>query len=219
MPTSIQYVLMAGPVAVYCALLSTWHGGRRPKVVAGAVDVALLGFGLGGLILWGPPGQLIARRLFGRPVLLDWLTLTSGYAMACSILARQSSRRLVIYHVEPAALTRAVGAALAEDGRFVRTLSGFEDACEGRGVRVETSNRLRTAVVETHGVRAEALLQRIRPRLVAALATESSPPTRFAWSLIGVSIAALVIPIFVLVLGRPDTRAALRVLLDRIRGQ
>ncbi len=220
MPASIEYVLMAAPVAIYCALLSTWHGGRRPKIVPGSIDAALLGFGLAGLIVWGPPGHLIAGIAFGRPGLLDWLTIASGYAMVCSIVARLASRRLVVYHVKPEALTRALAVVLAgDDNQFTRTLGGFEDALAGRGVRVETSSLLQTAVVETHGTQAEALLDRIRPRLAAVLSSETSPPTPFAWGLIGVSIAALVLPILVLVLGRPSTRAALRVLLDRIRGQ
>src|SRR6516165_2656550 len=61
MTSPLQYALMVGPLAFYLWLLACWNSGRSPRVVSGLVDHALLVFGVGGVLAFGPLGQLAAR--------------------------------------------------------------------------------------------------------------------------------------------------------------
>src|SRR5882757_922117 len=46
-----QYALTVGPLGFYLWVLAVWQSGRRPRVVRGLVDFALLAAGLGGVVL------------------------------------------------------------------------------------------------------------------------------------------------------------------------
>ena len=108
MTSPVQLALMVTPLAAYFYLLALWQAGRHPRVVAGAVDLWLLALGLGGLVVFGPLGQFVARTLFGRAGPLDWLFLVLVGFLVVARLARRSSRRLVIYHVDAEALDAAL---------------------------------------------------------------------------------------------------------------
>src|SRR5437016_1562493 len=115
MTSPVQLVLMVAPLAGYLYLLAVWQAGRHPRVISGTTDVALLALGVGGLVLYGPFGQLLARRLFGHPGPVPWLILTLAALLVVSWLTRGASRRLVIYHVDATALERALGEALGPE--------------------------------------------------------------------------------------------------------
>ena len=133
-------------------------------MVAGAVDLWLLALGLGGVVLIGPLGQLLARTLFGNARPVHWLFLIFAGLLVVARLARRSTRRLVIYHVDGDALDKALRDALEPD-RFVRTLGGYEDRTRACGIHVHHSPRWQTAVVEGFGRDADALIRALRPRL------------------------------------------------------
>src|ERR1700733_2690036 len=96
MTSPAQLALMVTPLAAYLYLLAIWQAGRHPRVVAGSVDLWLLALGLGGVVLLGPFGRLLARTLFGHAGPLQWLMLTLFGILVVGRLARGALRRLVI---------------------------------------------------------------------------------------------------------------------------
>ena len=188
----ISILMMYGPLAAYFATLGLWQIGKRPKVVAGPVDSALLGFALGALLAFGPVGRALTAGLKSNlvtPVLLCALGL---FLM---LMSARSRRRLTIYNADPAAVERALRQALdAHKGDFQRILRGFEDRKAGRGLTVEASTGYRTAEVEAYGSGAEALIASIDPRLRRAFASEGGvgglPLSRFWLSLASLTLTA-----------------------------
>ena len=84
MPSPWQYALMVGPLGFYFWAVAVRNSGRRPVVVGGLFDHALLCFGVGGVVAFGPFGRLVARSLFGTPDPVDWLALLSAFGLfAC----------------------------------------------------------------------------------------------------------------------------------------
>src|SRR4051812_23613728 len=75
MAPPLQQVLTFVPLAAYLYLLAIWQAGRSPRVVRGSTDVGLLALGVGGMVLFGPFGQTLARILFREPTTPQWMTL------------------------------------------------------------------------------------------------------------------------------------------------
>jgi len=210
---------MVGPLGFYFWAVAVRNSGSRPVVVAGLLDHALLCFGVGGVLAFGPFGRLVARNLFGTPDTIDWLALLSVFGLAACWFARRALRRLVVYNVEGTTLTLAMTDVLSTvDGEFVRTLSGFEDRRSGRGLAVEVSKWLRSATIEAYGKDAEPLIQVVRPRLRVRLNEVESSPTRLAAVFYGISLVVMVAPLVGLLVSHGATREGLRALIDRIRG-
>ena len=127
MTSALQITLTATPLAAYFYILGVLHSGRRPRLVAGPVDVGLLAMGLGGLVAFGPFGRAVLGRIVGEPAgpvaWSIWLALIGLWSL---VLAGSASLRMTIYHVSPDELDRAVREALARlDGGFSRTLRGY----------------------------------------------------------------------------------------------
>ena len=214
-----QVALTAGPLAFYLAVLASWQGGRHPRVVSGPLDFALLVVGVGGLLTFGPFGQLMARALFGKPNVLDWLTLISGEGLIATVLARRALRRVAVYCVDAESLSRALREALDRGpGRFVATLAGFEDRVEARGISVEFTPRSRAAVLEAYGRDPEEFMNDLAPRLQDGLRGVLMPPSPVSWivsALWGLTTLTFITSLF---LAQPQARAALRALLQRLNG-
>jgi hypothetical protein len=213
------YALTVGPLGFYLWAIALWHSDRHPRVVPGLLDYTLLALGVGGVLAFGPFGQLVTLALFTRPGLLDRMVVASGLGLVASVLARRSLHRAVVYHVEPATLLDALEDVLRDvDGRFTRTLTGFEDAERGRGVVIDVTPWLRSAVVEAYGASSERLIRDIRPLLRDRLRRVVAGPSRIALLFYGLSMAVMIAPLMVMFLSQPRTREALRVLLERLRG-
>ncbi len=217
--SAAQVALAAGPLAFYLAVLAAWQGGRHPRVVSGVLDFGLLAVGVGGLLTFGPFGQVVARALFGKPNLLDWLTLISGEGLIATVLARRALRRLAVYCVDSETLNRSLREVLDRGpGRFVATLGGFEDRAEARGIAVEVTPRSRAAVIVAYGREPEELINELAPRLEERLRGVSMPPSPLSWilsGLWGLTTLAFLAGCF---LAQPQARAALRALLQRLNG-
>lgn len=212
-------LMMVMPLALYLGVLAHWHGGRRPVVVSGPADFALLAFGLGGIVLFGPVGQALVRLLSGGPPTLVWLGLASWMSLAALFFSRRAHHRLVVYHVEPSAMDEALREALDEPGhRYNRTPEGFEDRAGAQGVRVEVSPRGETATLEVYGADPEPRLRHLERRLRSRLRETSSPPSRLGWLFLAGSWATLLVPLVAWVLNQPQARAALRGLFHRFPG-
>jgi hypothetical protein len=214
-----QYAVAVGPLALYFFVLAIWHGGRYPRVVSGAADFLWLAFGVGGLVLFGPFGQAMARRLFGEPSTIGWLILVSASTLTLFgvALSGRFARRLVIYNADPATLDQALEEVLGRSD-FVRTLKGFEHTASARGVSVEASRRSRTAVIEAFGKEPGNLIRYLEPRLVHRFHESAPRPSSVAWLFLGVSAISLAVPMIGWILGKPQTQEAFRFLLERISG-
>jgi hypothetical protein len=217
MSSTVQLVLTVAPLALYFYLLAIWQAGRHPRVVAGALDVTLLGLGVGGLVLFGPFGQMLARILFGRPEPLHWLLLILASILVISSLARRSGRRLVIYRIEADALEPALRDVFEPDG-FIRTVDGYEDRAHARGVRIDVAPRWHSAVVEAYGRDPDALIVEFGPRLRERLRTVPVRSTDVAIFFFGLSALTMLIPLTGYLLTQPRARAALRVLMEHLQG-
>jgi hypothetical protein len=217
MTNPVQLALMVTPLAVYLYLLAVWQAGRRPRVVTGSRDVWLLAMGLSGLVLFGPVGDWLAGLLSNSPRALHRLLLALVATLIVSRLARRSQRRLVIYHVDAANLHAALSAALGPE-RFTRTLGGYEDRAGAHGVRVEHSPRWQWAVVDAFGAEADRLVAALGPELRDRFRSVPSTPSEVSLLLFGLSALTMLIPLAVHLLAQPRTRAALRVLLERLHG-
>jgi hypothetical protein len=213
------YALTVGPLGFYLWTLALWHSYRHPRVIAGLIDYALLVLGIGGVLAFGPFGQLLTRALSGKPDLLDWMVVVSALGLCASLVARRSLFRVVVYHVDGPTLAAALEDVLREvGGRFHRTLSGYEDRERGRGVVVEVTHRLRSATVEAYGRDAEGLIRDVRPRLRERLRHVAVGPSPVAPLFYGLSMLVMVAPLVSLFLTQPRAREALRVLLERLTG-
>jgi hypothetical protein len=217
MTNPVQLALMVTPLAAYLYLLGVWQAGRHPRVVTGSRDVWLLALGLSGLVLFGPLGDWLGGLLSSSPRLLHRVLLALVSTLVVSRLAHRSVARLVIYHVGEATLHAALTEALGPE-RFARTLAGYEDRESARGVHVEHSARWQWAVVDGFGVGSDRLIADLGPRLRARFRSEPSAPSEVSLLFFGLSALTMLIPLAGHLLTEPRTRAALRVLLQRLHG-
>ena len=213
------YALTVSPLGFYLWMLAIWHSERHPRVVDGSVDFALLATGLGGLLVFGPAGQLAGRVLFGGNGPLERLAVLALYGLVAWLSARRSFRRLVVYQVEPSVLSSALDDVLRGlDGTFQPTLTGFEDRKGGRRLSLEFTPRLRSAVVEAFGPDAETLIRALQPLLRQRLRQVEAGRSRLAPALYGLSMFVMSAPMIGLLLTQPTAWAALRALLERLTG-
>jgi hypothetical protein len=220
MRTAVQLALMVGPLTVYLYVIAVWQSGRRPRIVAGPVDFAWLLFGLSGLVLFGPVGRILIGRAagLGAPSTWAWLALISSLVLVAAPWLPRSFRRVVIYNVDREGLDRALRDALqALPGSFVPTLRGFEDRLQQRGLLVELTPWTRSAVIEAYGTDPESFISLIRHGLQADLQPGLVKPSPVAWALLGLCLG-LIGPVLVVLLSRPQTRAVLRPLMQRLHG-
>lgn len=213
------YALTVSPLGFYLWMLAVWHSERHPRVVAGSVDFTLLATGLGGLLVFGPAGQLAGRILFGGAGPFERLAVLALYGLVAWRLSRRSFLRLVVYQIEPSVLRSALDDVLRGlDGTFQATLSGFDDRKRGRRLSLEFTPWLRSAVVEGFGPDAETLIQALQPLLRQRLCQVDAGRSRLAPVLYGLSMIVMSAPMIGLLLTQPTTWAALRALLERLTG-
>lgn len=208
----VRLLLALLPLVGYFLLLGTWHSGRRAKVVPGPLDTGLLGIGLSGLIAFGPVGSIIVERIFPRPSLAAWLAVASLVGLIVLYAIAHSRRRMVVYHVNVEILNRALEQAMTTlAGPVQKTLQGFEDPIDGRGVNVEFGRWLGYAVIEAHGANAESLADALVPVLSSKLLGQDSPTTRLAmlWYGLACGMAAF-LALSVAIMTRPEARTLIR---------
>jgi len=221
MSTPWQYALTVGPLGFYLWVLAVWQSDGRPRVVRGPVDFGMLAFGVGGLLAFGPIGQWASRMVFAQQNAAGRLAAASALGLWACVLARRSSRRLVVYHVDDGRLARALADALSgSPGEFRPIFGGFEDRENARGLRVEPAGWLGCATVEAYGRDPVGLIREVRPRLCRSLLADAppGPPSRLARPLYLGSVLVMLIPLAAQFLEGRHARQAVRLLLDRLRG-
>lgn len=215
----LQVLLMAGPLAFYLYVLAIWQGGARPRVVSGAVDAALLSVGIGGLLTYGPFGQLVVAMIFGAPTAIHWVAMTSAMVLAGLGMVRAATRRVVVYHVGPEVLDQVMEDVLdLRTDRYVRTFGGFEHRSRTHGLRVHVSPLFGAAVIEAIGQEPERTIQELGGKLKARLDRAPVPPATTATILYGLSALTMLVALTGLLMTQPRTREALRVLLQKLQG-
>lgn len=218
MSLPMQVALTVGPLACYFYVVGVWQSGRRPRVVSGPLDFAVLAFGVAGLLTVGPVGQLLLRLIFGVPGAWAWGLWVVFLALWALVFAGSAARRIVVYNVEPGRLAEAVRLALESlpGGRYSPTLVGFESTDDRRAVLVEGMARLRVGTVDARGREPEALIRALRPALRDRLAGAEAGPTRVTWALFALSWLTMLAPLVTFLLTEPRARAAVRALWMRI---
>jgi hypothetical protein len=215
----LQVLLTTGPLAFYFYVLAIWQGGRHPRVVSGRVDAALLAFGVGGLLTFGPFGHLVMTMLFGMPTPLQWLELTLLMVLVGFTWVRWSAQRLVVYHVDPQILDQALMDLLdLRQGHHVRTLDGFEDRSRKVGLKVQIVPPMGTAMIEAIGPDPEQRIGQLHRQLQERLAQAPTPSSAVASLLYGMSALTMLASMAGMFLTQPRARAALRGLLERLQG-
>jgi len=220
MNSAVLLALMFGPLAIYLYVIAVWQSGRSPRVVSGPLDFSLLLFGVGGLLVFGPVGRLLAGRAaaFGTPSVWAWLMVSSALGLLALPWLPRSFRRLAIYNVAPEPLAQALREVLKElPGAFEPTLKGYESGEHQQGLIVETTRWFRAAVVEAYGDHSENLIRRVRSGLNDHLSGSMTRPSPVAWLMLSLCLA-LILPVLGVLLSRPQAREVFRVLLERLHG-
>ncbi len=219
MTLATQITLTATPLSAYFYALGVLHGGRGPRVIGGPVDVAMLGFGVGGLVAFGPFGQTVLGRVAGADLgPWHWGAWSALVGMWVLVFAGAASRRLAVYNVTADELDRAVREALAQlGGHFAPTLGGFEDPRRGWGVAVKPVRWLRAGSVEAYGGDAEALIVELKPWLRSTLGRVPRRPSALSPAMFGLAGLAMLVPVVVFFAGHPRAKESLRAFLQSLR--
>ena len=219
MTPAMQIALSATPLAAYFYYLGVLHGGKRPRLVSGPVDVALLAVGLGGLVAFGPFGKATLGRILNEQAgLLGWAVWVTMVTLWAMVLTGTATLRLAIYHVSPEELVKAIRDALAGlEGRFAPTLKGFEDVERGSGLTVRVSRILRSGSVEAYGLGADVLIRELKPRLRETLARYPQRASGVSRAMFLVACLTMVIPVSGYLVVNPKAGAAVRALMHSLR--
>jgi hypothetical protein len=219
MSNPILYALAFGPLGFYLWMLAVLQSGTRPRLVSGLIDFTMLAFAIGGVLAFGPFGDLIARLLFRKPDWLDRFVIVSALGLCATVLARKALHRIVVYHVDPEGIRCIIEEVLNSCcGRFVPTLDGFEDQEQRLGVHIEVTKWWDCALIEAYGSNPEGLIQQLRAELKLKLRGAKRKPSQLSHVLYVASILVMLIPLASLFLSQPHTREVFRVLLQRLRG-
>jgi len=202
------------PMAIYLYALGWWHGGRHPRVVAGAADLAWLMLGLSGLVAAGPVGRVAVAGLFGSdPTPIAWLVWVMGLAITAALVARTGRYRVIVYHVEPEQVRAATQAALAGlGGSYNATLNGFEDREARTSVTIRASDRTRTAVIEAQGDQAGSVMAAVGPTLRLTLRSVTRPVSSLSTTFFAASALIMLAPVTSFIAFDPRGRRAVRVI-------
>jgi len=139
------------PLAGYLAAVAWAHLRRRPCVVAGILDAALLAAGVSGLAAVGPLSLLVPVT-GGSP--WSWTVLVLLFALCVAVCVLVSRPRLVVYNItmeQFRPIVAEVVAALDADARW----AGESAALPGRGfqLHIEGNGPLRVLSVVNVGER------------------------------------------------------------------
>lgn len=98
-----QCLLALGPIAVYLVLLGAINLARRPLLVSGTRDAAVLGLALSGMAILGPLALLFPEMTAGRlgphgPMYI-WAMLITLYGLCLVLILLVLRPQLVIYNI------------------------------------------------------------------------------------------------------------------------
>lgn len=188
-PGTIAAWIALVPLGCYLAVLAAAHLRRRPVLVSGTMDAALLAAALSGLVAVGPLA-LLAPAVGNSPWSLPVLALV--FALAAAICVLVARPRLVVYNITVEQFRPLVAEIVSSLDPQVRW-AGESAALPERGfqLHIEGSGPLRTVSVVNVGERSSPegwgeFARRLR-RAVRGQRVRRSP-----WGLLFAALAATV---------------------------
>ena len=203
---SVQIVTVVAPVAVYFLVLGLLNSRRRPQLLTGRQDFALLITALSPLPLLP---------------LLSWLGATPLTALACVaalgagvLLAGPRGNSWVIYHLSTHTARRAVAEALASLGEAPEPCEdGFALPQSDATVDIRSFSLLQNVTVVFRGAD-RALARRFGAALSRSLADVEAETSPAAVALLVVATAMLVAPLALVAHRAPEI---VRLLTDLLK--
>ncbi len=207
-------VLAVTPMAIYFYLLGIFHMSRRPVLISGTLDHVLLAVALSCFLAFGPIGHALLSRTWGPNRLIDHASLAMALLALAILLGYRCSQRVVIYHIRTERLRGLLEDLLRGAGlNCQKTLDGFEDPQNHRGIRIHAHHRMTAVVLETYGQAAKEFAVQIGRRLRQRLRAE--PPTYSVWSYVFFlsSTLTMIVPLAWYIVTEPKAREAIRTLV------
>ena len=187
-PATVSAWIALAPLGLYFAALAVAHLRRRPSLVTGTLDAALVAAAVSGLAAVGPL-SLLAPAAGGSP--WSWPVLVILFALCVALCVLVSRPRLVVYNItveQFRPLVAEIVSSLDPQARW----AGESAALPGRGfqLHIEGNGPLRTVSVVNVGERSSPegwgeFTRRLR-RAVRGLRVRRSP-----WGLLFASLAAV----------------------------
>lgn len=203
---SARVVTTAVPVAIYFLVLGLLQTRRRPQMLSGRADFALLMAALGPLVF------LPAMSYLGGSVLAVIVAAVS--LVGAILLLSPAGRSWVVYNVSPHAARDAVAAALGAMGLdFARSAGGFVVPSAQVTISVESFPILRNATVRLAGGDKPfaRTFQAALARRLSALECHASPMA------VSMLLAAMVLLVAPLAMMAQDAPQIVRLLTDLLR--
>jgi hypothetical protein len=203
---STRVATLMGPVAVYFLILGLLNTRRRPQMLTGRTDFALLIAALSPLVFLP-----VMRSLGGSPV----IALAVAVLLAGTILVLSpAGRSWVVYNISSYAASDAVAAALRKLGmNFTRSAEGFLVEAEGVTITVGGFPLLRNATIRLRGAD-RRFARAFRAALASRLAAMECQPSPMAISMLLVAVIMLAAP---LALMAQDAPQIVRLLTDLLQ--
>jgi len=187
-PAIVSAWIALVPLGLYLAALAAAHLRRRPSLVTGTLDAALVAGAVSGLAAVGPLSLLVPAA-GGSP--WSWPVLVILFALCVAVCVLVSRPRLVVYNItveQFRPLVAEIVSSLDPQARW----AGESAALPGRGfqLHIEGNGPLRTVSVVNVGERSSPagwgeFTRRLR-RAVRGLRVRRSP-----WGLLFASLAAV----------------------------
>ncbi|MCJ7543553.1 MAG: hypothetical protein MUP47_03140 [Phycisphaerae bacterium] len=193
---STRLVTMTVPVAVYFLILGLLHTRRRPQMLTGRADFALMIAALSPLVFLPAMSYLGGWGLWA-------LAAAAGLAGAVLLLSG-GGRSWVVYNISPHATRDAVGAALrAMHVNFARSGDRFVADAGRLTVTIETFPLLRNATIRLTGGQTPLArtFQDALARRLEALECQTSP---MAVSMLLVAVVMLAAPLAMMAQDAPQ---------------
>lgn len=97
----LRLCLALGPVAIYLLLVGAVNLSRRPFLVSGSRDTAVLGLAVSGLVIVGPIELFFPTAASIGFGMLVWGFLIALYGFCLALVLLTARPRLIVYNVSP----------------------------------------------------------------------------------------------------------------------
>jgi hypothetical protein len=170
---AIPLAIAAAPLAVYLFALGLINLRRRPTVVSGSADIAMLAIAVFGLLVVGPMNLFLPAAAVVRFGPLAWLLLAAFYCLCVLMYVLVARPRLVIFNISPEQLRPLLeelarrldsDVRVAGDGMFLPQLSVQFHVDAARPMR-------NVSLVSTGQQQSYSGWKRLQAELAAALQT------------------------------------------------
>lgn len=193
---SLHLFIALTPLAFYFVLLGFLNLSRRPRLVTGARDTAVLGLALSGLVAAGPMELFMPEAAAMRFHSYVWALLGTFYLLCLSLVVLVMRPRIIVYNASLDQLRPVLAQVVSELDDEARW-AGDSLVLPQLGIQLclEPAELLRNAQLVATGPRQSlAGWRRLELALAAALRTSSGArnPQGYVLVLAGLALAATV---------------------------